>query len=87
MLYMDALAKMLRYACPNDGYLDTLDSLALMGDTAVLATSETKFTETFDGLVKFCEECDMIINEDKTKLKDTNGTADYRSFNKGGVDC
>ena len=69
---MDALAKMLRDACPNDGYLDTLHSLLLMDDTAILATSKQNLLKRFDGLVKFCEEYDMMINEDKTKLMDIN---------------
>ena len=86
VLYMDALAKMLRDACPNDGYLDTLHSLMLMDDTAILATSRQNLLKRFDGLVKFCEEYDMMINEDKTKLMVINGTADdRRSFRKGGV--
>ena len=62
VLYMDALAKMLRDACPNDGYLDTLHSLMLMDDTAILATSRQNLLKRFDGLVEY----DMMINEEKT---------------------
>ena len=86
VLYMDALAKMVKAACPNDGYLDPLHSLMLMDDTALLATTRENLLKRYDALVQFCEAYDMVINEDKTKLMVINGTAeDRRSFTKGGL--
>ena len=86
VLYMDALAKMIKQACPNDGYLDSLHSLMLMDDTALLATSRESMLKRYDALVRFCEEYDMVINEDKTKFMVVNGTVeDRRSFRKGGL--
>ena len=86
VLYMDVLAKMLKAACPNDGFLDPLHSLMLMDDTAMLATSRENLLKRYDALVSFCEEYDMVINEDKTKFMVINGTSeDKRSFRKGGL--
>ena len=83
---MDALAKMLKASCPEDGYLDPLHSLMLMDDTALLATSRENLLKRYDALVRFCEEYDMVINEDKTKFMVINGvTEDRMSFRKGGL--
>ena len=56
VLYMDVLAKMLKTACPNDGFLDPLHSLMLMDDTAILTTSRENLLKRYDALVRFCEE-------------------------------
>ena len=86
ILYMDVLAKMLKAACPNDGFLDPLHSLMLMDDTAILATSRENLLKRYDALVNFCIEYDMVINEDKTKFMVINGSAeDRKSFSKGGL--
>ena len=84
VLYMDALAKSLRDACPNNGYLNTLHSLMLMDDTAIPETLRENVLKLFNGLIQFCKEYDMIINEDKTKLMVIRND-DRRSFNKRGV--
>ena len=40
----------------------------------------------YDALVRFCEEYDMVINEDKTKFMVINGVMEDRmSFRKGGL--
>ena len=86
ILYMDILAKMLKAACPTDGFLDPLHSLMLMDDTAILATSRENMLKRYDASVQFCIEYDMVINEDKTKFMVINGRAeDKRSFSKGGL--
>jgi hypothetical protein len=86
VLYMDVLAKMVREVCPHDDYLGSVHSLMLMDDTALLATSRDTLLKRYDALVRFCEEYDMVINEDKTKLMVINGDrADRASFQKGGV--
>ena len=55
---------MVREACPEDDYLDTIHSLMLMDDTALLATTRERLLKRYDALVRFCEEYDMVINED-----------------------
>ena len=86
ILYMDVLSKMVRDACPHDGYLESVHSLMLMDDTALLATSRENLLKRYDALVQFCEEYDMVINADKTKLMVINGSKeDRRSFTKGGL--
>ena len=58
----------------------------LMDDTALLATSRENLLKRYDALVRFCEEYDMVINEDKTKFMVINGvTEDRMSFRKGGL--
>ena len=86
ILYMDALAKMIKDACPDDDYLGSIHSLMLMDDTALLATSRETLLKRYDALVRFCEEYDMVINEDKTKFMVINGNrVDRESFHKGGL--
>ena len=86
VLYMDVLAKMVREVCQQDDYLGSIHSLMLMDDTALLATSRDTLLKRYDALVRFCEEYDMVINEDKTKLMVINGNrVDRQSFRKGGV--
>ena len=83
---MDVLAKMLKAACPHDEELGPLHSLMLMDDTAILATSREILLKRYDALVTFCEDYDMMINEDKTKFMVINGTTeDRRSFHRGGL--
>ena len=76
ILSMDLLAKMTKSACPNDGFLDQLHSLMLMGDTTILATSRENLLKLYDALVQLYSEYGMVINEDKTKFMMINGTVE-----------
>ena len=48
-----------------------------MDDTAILATSGEIILKRYDTLVTFCEDYDMMINEDKTKFMVINGSASF----------
>lgn len=52
----------------DDGYLKELHCTMLMDDTAIFATSREHLLQKIKVLTDFCEEYQMIINEEKTKF-------------------
>ena len=80
IVLLDALPKMLKDACINYGYIDPLHSLMVMDDTVIVATLRENLQKQFHGLVRFCNECDTVINEGNTSVIIKCTVDDRRGF-------
>ena len=72
-LYLNALIKMYREKCGDDGFLKWLHVLLLMDDTFIMATSRARLQEKLNILNHFCVSYGMVVNRSKTKFMVLHG--------------
>ena len=70
--YIDILVKRIN-EFGNDGFLDGLNALLMMDDTAIVATSREACIAKLSLLMDYCKEYGMEINGTKTKFMVING--------------
>ena len=92
ILYLDRMVKMIRSACPDDGFLGALSVLLLMDDTAIveLYTTHAAAEQKINVLLAYCNLYGMKVNQDKTKFMVINADPDDKRpivccYNEGPV--
>ena len=86
------MVKMIRSACPDDGFLGALSVLLLMDDTAIveLYTTHAAAEQKINVLLAYCNLYGMKVNQDKTKFMVINADPDDKRpivccYNEGPV--
>lgn len=81
LLFIFYIDKMIRRinSYGTDGFLGTLNTLLLMDDTIIVATSREAVTEKFGILQSFCADYDMEVNDSKTKFMVINSCEDDKA--------
>ena len=68
VFYLDFMVKMIKEACPNDGFLKNLACLLMIDDTVIFATNRNNCIKKMDALLTFCKKYGMKVNLDKSKF-------------------
>ena len=72
-IYLNALVKMYKEKCADDGLLKWLHVLLLLDDTVIMATSRGSLQEKLNILYHFCVSYGMVVNRSKTKFMVLHG--------------